>query len=38
MRIHVSARTNLILSAGLVFSVIGIVIGIVWYGVKLTRR
>ena len=38
VRIHVSARTNLILSAGLVFSVIGIVIGIVWYGVKLTRR
>ncbi|MDP6777435.1 MAG: NEW3 domain-containing protein, partial [Candidatus Latescibacteria bacterium] len=38
VRIHVSARTNLLLSAFLVLSVIGMVIGIVWYGVKLTRR
>ena len=38
VRIHVSARTNLLLSAVLVLSVIGLVIGIVWYGVKLTRR
>ncbi len=38
VRVHVSARTNLLLSAILVLSVIGMVIGIVWYGVKLTRR
>ena len=38
VRVHVSARTNLLLSAGLVLAVIGIVIGIVWYGVKLTKR
>jgi len=38
IRVHVSARTNLILSAVLVLSVIGMVVGIVWYGVKLTRR
>ena len=38
VRIHVSARTNLILSAGLVLLVIGGVVGIVWYGIKLTRR
>jgi hypothetical protein len=38
VRIHVSARTNLLLSGILVMSVIGMVIGIVWYGVKLTRR
>ena len=38
VRIHVSARTNLLLSGILVLSVIGMVIGIVWYGVKLTRR
>ncbi|MBI2951120.1 hypothetical protein HYY27_03450, partial [bacterium] len=38
VRIHVSARTNLVLSAGLVLLVIGGVVGIVWYGIKLTRR
>ena len=38
VRVHVSARTNLLLSGILVMSVIGMVIGIVWYGVKLTRR
>lgn len=38
VRIHVTARTNLILSASLVLSVILMVVGIVWYGVKLTRR
>lgn len=38
VRIHVSARTNLFLSAGLVLMVIGGVVGIVWYGIKLTRR
>ena len=38
VRVHVSARTNLLLSATLVLSVIGLVVGIVWYGVKLTRR
>ena len=38
VRIHASARTNLLLSASLVLTVIGMVVGIVWYGVKLTRR
>jgi len=38
VRIHASARTNLALGASLVLAVIGIVVGIVWYGVRLTRR
>ena len=38
VRIHASTRTNLLLSASLVLTVIGMVVGIVWYGVKLTRR
>ncbi len=38
VRIHVSSRTNLLLSAVLVLCVVGIVLGIVLYGVKLTRR
>jgi hypothetical protein len=38
VRIHATARTNLLLSVSLVLFVIGMVVGIVWYGVKLTRR
>jgi uncharacterized membrane protein len=38
VRIHVAASTNLFLSAALILGVIGIVVGIVWYGIKLTRR
>ena len=38
VRIHVTARTNLLLSSMLILGVIGLVIGVVWYGVKLTRR
>lgn len=38
VRVHVSARANLLLSGFMVLMVIGLVVGIVWYGVKLTRR
>ena len=38
VRIHVTARTNLLLSSMLILGVIGLVVGVVWYGVKLTRR
>ena len=38
VRIHISALTNLWLSASLVLCVIGVLVGIVWYSVKLTRR
>ena len=38
VRIHINAVTNLWLSASIVFCVIGVLVGIVWYSVKLTRR
>ena len=38
VRIHVNAPTNLWLSAFIVLCVIGVLVGIIWYSVKLTKR
>jgi hypothetical protein len=38
VRVHISSRTNILGITVLILILIGIMVGIVWFGIKLTRR